>query len=312
MTNKINFPAIEKKVNLCFVRKYRNKGKSYYVFYRANINNKVSQKLKEWFQNQINQIDNKEYPIYTKTNFEDYEYVQLDNVSVWQDFLDKAFSLETQEDEILSKIKNQLTAFIVYHKKGNEIIGYSRRILPSSVLSKEGLFALFLEDSSFSDLVEQKGVEIDKYADLVFKITKEKSEGIILNKYNFNGTFDIIEQQKNEALEIIRRDPIIKNNPSFSMVESEISKNRTFQKMLLNPVVNKNLEAVDYEYLKTAKEKLGTEIEYNLDEQNKTIIFPVGKEKEAIHSYLKAKGYKYQKTIDDKHYLESNPERVIK
>ncbi|MDO8508937.1 MAG: hypothetical protein Q7S27_04600 [Nanoarchaeota archaeon] len=312
MGHKINFPNIEKGVNLCFVRKYRNSGKTHYIFYKASIKNKVSLILKDWLINQINKINNKDYPDYTLTNFENPEYISLEEINVWKDFKEKAFSIDTQEDEILSKIKNQLTAFIIYSKKGKEIIGYTRKISSSNVLTKKGLFSLLLDDSSFNELIEQEGVEIDKYADLIFKISEIKDEGIILNKYDFNGTFDIIEQQRNEALEIVRKDPVIKNNPSFQMVESEISKNRTFQKMLLNPVVNKNLEMVDYEYLKKAKNNLGFEITYDLDEKNKTIIFPQGKEKESIHSYLKVKGHKYQKTIDDKHYLESNPERVIK
>jgi len=101
MSNKINFPDIEKGVNLCFVRKYRNEGKTRYIFYHANIKNKVSQVLKEWLIDHIKNINNKEYPEYTQTNFEDSEYVLLDNIEVWKEFTDEAFSLETQEEALI-------------------------------------------------------------------------------------------------------------------------------------------------------------------------------------------------------------------
>jgi len=48
MDNSIKFPEIKKNAKLCFVRKYRQKGITRYIFYRANIKTKVSQVLKEW------------------------------------------------------------------------------------------------------------------------------------------------------------------------------------------------------------------------------------------------------------------------
>lgn len=312
MVNKINFPTIEKKINLCFVRKYRQGGKSHYIFYRANIKKKVSEKLKNWLSEHIQKVNNKEFLDYNKNNFEDWQYINLNGINSWTNFLEKAFSLETQEEEILSKIKNQLTAFIIYHKKGNEIIGYTRRISSSSVLFKEGLFSLFLEDSAFNELKEKKGVEIDKYADLIFSINKDESEGIILHKYDFNGTFDIFEQQKNEAVRVAQSEDFLKEIRQGQGIREIIEKDRTIQKMLTNSVIFPYMKEVNFETLKKLKEEGGSEISFKLDEENKKIIFPEEDKKKAIHDYIKAKSYKYQKDLNDKHLLESNPEKVIK
>jgi len=312
MPNKINFPAIEKKPRLCFVRKYRQNKLTRYIFYRADINQKVSRFIKDWLSKRLSEVDNKEYGNYTMDNFDDYEFVDLGTINSWKDFEEKAFSISTQEDSILEKIRHNLIAYIVYVKQKNGTFGFIRKITPSSLLNKKGLYSLFMDNSSFNDIKEQKGIEIDEYSDLVFLKDENGSMGIIRNKYYFNGIFDIFTQQKNDAVEIIHNDPVLQGHPSLNIIEKEVSNNRMFQKMLLNPVVSKNLEVVNFEQFKKAKDDLGTEVSYEVDEENKTIIFPVGSEKDAVHSYIRVKGYKYQKTIDDKHYLESNPERVIK
>lgn len=187
---KINFPKISKKVQICFVRKYRQQGKTYYIFYRANINTKVSKVISNWMTNNIASVDSAEVTDYTLDNYQTPEYVDLDTIDAWATFKEKAFSISKQEKSNLVKIKHNLVAFIVYVKLENTIFGYMRKITPSSVLNREGLFQVFLDDSTFNDIKEQKGLEIDPYSDLVFKIHQGKSEGIITKKFNFNSIVD--------------------------------------------------------------------------------------------------------------------------
>ena len=150
MDNKIKFPNIEKNAELCFVRKYRQKSVTRYIFYRANIKTKVSQVLKEWLIKKTSEVSDKKLGDYSADNFQDAEYINLKDINTWNEFEQKAFTIEHQENEILEKIKNHLIAFIVYVKQDNLIIGYVRKITPTSLLNKKGLYSLFLEHSSFN------------------------------------------------------------------------------------------------------------------------------------------------------------------
>ncbi|MEM4335413.1 MAG: hypothetical protein QXY61_00230 [Candidatus Anstonellales archaeon] len=312
MNNKIKFPEIKKNAELRFVRRYRQKGVTRYIFYRANINTEVSQVLKEWLSKEISKISDRELTDYTVDNFQDVEYINLKTIDTWGEFEQKAFTLEHQENEILEKIKNHLIAFIIYVKQDDEIIGYVRKITPKSLLNKKGWYVIFLKDSSFNEIKKQEGVEIDDLADLVFKISKNKSEGAILQKYNFNSIFDIFEQQKNDSIKILEMSDLITKHPEKAEIENMVKSDRQIQQMLLNPLFKSHAKEVDFATLKKLKEEVGDKIHFELDETNKIPIFPADKRREAIKDFIKVISYRYQRDLDSKHILESKPIKMIK
>jgi len=314
MNNKIKFPKIRKNAELCFVRKYRQKGVTRYIFYRANITTNVSQVLKEWLIKKTSELSDKKLGEYTVDNSEDaeYEYIDLKDINTWDEFKQKAFTIEYQEDEILEKIKKHLIAFIVYVKQDNLIIGYVRKITPTRLLNKKGLYYLFLEDSSFNEIKEQKGIEIDEFADLLFKISEDKSEGVILQKYNFNSIFDIFEQQKTDSVKMLETSDLITKHPEKNEIENIVKSDRQIQQMLLNPLFRAHAKEISFDTLKKLKEEVGDKIRFELDEINKLPIFPADKKKEAIKDFIKTISYRYQRDLDSKHVLESKPIKMIK
>jgi len=312
MGNSIKFPDIKKNAELCFVRKYIQKGITRYNFYRANINTKVSQVLKEWLIKKTSELSDKKLEEYTVDNFHDTEYINLKDINTWNEFEQKAFTLEHQKDEILEKIKNHLIAFVVYVKQENLIIGYVRKITPTSLLNKRGQYFIFLGDSSFNEIKEQKGIEIDEFADLVFKISENKSEGAILQKYNFNSIFSIFEQQKTDAVKMLEKSDLITKHPQKDEIENIVKSDRQIQRMLLNPLFKEHVNEVGFDTLKKLKEELGDKISFELDENNKLPIFPPDKMKEAIKDFIKTISYRYQRDLEGKHVLESKPIKMIK
>jgi len=312
MSAKLIFPEINGSAELCFVRKYRQKGVTHYIFYRANIKTEVSEVLKEWLIKKTSEISNIELKEYTIDDFEDAEYINLKEINKWSEFEQKAFTLEHQEEEILEKIKNHLIAFVIYVKQDDLVIGYIRKITPASLLNKKGLYSLFLKDSSFNEIKEQKGIEIDNSADLVFKISKDKSEGAILKKYNFNSIFDIFEQQKTDSVKILKESDLITKHPEIAEIENIVKSDRQIQKMLLNPLFKEHAKEINFDTLKKLKDEVGDKICFELDESNKVPIFPADKKKEAIKDFIKTISYRYQRDLDSKHVLESKPIKMIK
>lgn len=312
MKRKINFPELEKKPQICFVRKYRHKGKTHYMFYHAKIKKKVSGVLLSWLSNNIQRVNGKEFEEATISNFQNPEYVNLNEVDIWQLFKEKAFTLEQENEEILEKIKQGLVAFVVYIKQGSNIIGYARNITPSKVLTKKGLYSIFLDDSTFNDIRERKGIEVDEYADLVFKISDRESEGVILVKYNYNSIFDIITQQRKDSIKALRKSPLFNQHERKSEIEAIVNKNRMLQKMILNPIFKERVSEITFETFKTLKAELNSKVSFEIDETNQKVLFPNDKETEAIKDFIKTISSKFARDIDKKHILEVEPERIVK
>jgi len=314
MTKKIKFQEIEdkEKVQLVFVRKYRQNRVTRYIFYRANINKKVSEELKKWLKDHIEKVDDKDLKEYSPDNYKDLEYVDLSSIDKWKFFKDQAFTIKSQEQTDLSKIKSNLVAFIIYLQKGKQIIGSIRKITPSNVLNKTGLFTLFLENSAFNEIKEDKGIRIDKYSDFVFKITTDKSEGIIVTKYNFNSIFDVYEQQKKESVKLLKDCTVISSHPESNQIKEIVKNDRTIQRMLINPIVKDHMNEINFDIIKNLKNEIQTTLAFEVDEQNKQIIFPDNKKKEAIRDFIKVISWKYSRSLDSTHIVEGNPQKIIK
>ena len=314
MTKKIKFPDIEdkEKAQLVFVRKYRQNKVTRYIFYRANINKNVSEELKKWLKEHIKKVEDKTLNEYSPDNYKDLEYVDLPSIDKWEFFQKHAFSIKSQEHADLSKIKSNLVAFIIYIQKGKEIIGSIRKITPSNVLNKTGLFTLFLENSAFNELREDKGIRIDKYSDFVFKITKDKSEGVIITKYNFNSIFDVYEQQKKESIKLLKNCTVISSHPESNDIQEIVKSDRTIQRMLINPIVKDHMNEINFDIIKNLKNEIQTTLAFEIDEQNKQIVFPNNNKKEAIRDFIKVISWKYSRSLDSTHIVEGNPEKIIK
>ena len=313
MELKINFPKIENEdVGLCFVRKSRQNQRTSYHFYKGNISKKISDELKKWLIENLNSLKKTELKPYNPNNYRDAEHLDLDKIDTWAHFKKSAFDLAHQEITGLDTIKHNLIAFIIYIKLKDTIIGQVRKVTSSSLLDKKGLYTLFFDDSAFNELKEQKGIEIDKYADLIFKFTSQSSEGAILHKFEFNSIFDVFSQEKRESVNILKSCKLIDNHQNKQEIIKIVEDDRMIQRMLINPLVKAHLNEVDFETVKELKKEIKEDIAFDIEESSKQIIFPKDNIKAAIRDFIKVISQKFSRSLDNKHIWEGTPERVVK
>ncbi len=305
--------------NLVFIKTYRsqtNEGQkeTRYTFYRANIGSTVAQKLKEWLLENIGEVNGgkfEEYDISTEEG--DYEYVDLSGIENWEHLKNRAFTLGTQDEVDLRKVKSNLKGYMIYSKIGdNNIIGLVRKITQSSVLDKRGIYRLYLAGSAFNEIKEERNVELDKYADLVFKTNNDVSEGVVLNKPNFNSIFDIQEQQRRQSMDVLDNLELIEDHPQREEIVSIVQEDRRFQKMLINPIVREHMNEVTFDIIRTLKQEIPNELAFDIDEPNEQIIFQDENKKEGIHDFIKVIGWRYSRTVDLSHIIEGTPSEVVK
>lgn len=290
MNNKIIFPELNNNnnyVQICFIRKYRQNKKTYYVFYNVEMEKGISITLKEWLEENINLCNNKSFSSYNPSNYSNEdEYFNFESLDKWTIFSEKAFTIQTEKVE-LSDIKRNLIGYIIYVKVDDFILGQIRKLSPSNVLDKKGFYRLLFDNSKFNDLHEEIGLRIDKKADLVFIKSDEKSEAIIFDQKNFKLIFDMHEEEKKEAIKILDKISILKNHPDYDALKQITSDDRTIQRMLINPVVKNYLNEIDFSTIKQLKLELEDEIAFKIDDENQQIIFKTGNEKKGIHDLIK-------------------------
>lgn len=305
--------------NLVFIKTYRSQTsegqkETKYTFYRVNIAINVAQKLKDWLIENVNEVNGgkfKEYDISTEEG--EYEYVDLSGIENWKYLKNRAFSLNTQDEIDLRKVKSHLKGYIVYSKiDGENLIGIVRRIYPASVLDQKKMYRLFLTGSAFNEIKEDRNVKIDKDADLVFKSNNEVSEGVVLNKPNFNSVFDINEQQRKQSIEVLGNLELIEDHPQRDEIVSIVRDDRRFQKMLINPIVLEHMNEVTFEVIRSLKQEIPDELAFDIDESNEQIIFPDENKKEGIRHFIKVIGWRYSRTVDLSHIIEGTPSEVVK
>ena len=318
MNNTIIFPKLNNNnyVQICFIRKYRQNKKSYYVFYNVEIEKEISITLKGWLEKNIYLCNNKSFSSYNPSNYSnkyeyEYEYFNFESLDKWTIFSEKAFTIQNEKVE-LSDIKRNLIGYIIYVKIDGFILGQIRKLSPSNVLDKKGFYRLFFDNSKFNDLQEETGLRIDKKADLVFIKSDEKSEAIIFDQKNFKLIFDMHEEEKKEAIKILDKISILKNHPDYDVLMQITSDDRIIQRMLINPVVKNYLNEIDYSTIKQLKLELGDKIAFKIDDENQQIIFKTGNEKKGIHDLIKTVTSKYNRSLNNKHIIESTPTRFLK
>jgi len=313
MTSKsIDFPDTNLNVELCFIRKTRQNKKTYYIFSRADLHKDVAKELTKWLKEKIGKHTGKNYPNYSPLEYGNIEHIDLSGLDVWPKYKKDAFDIAPKSDDPLSKIKTNLCGVIFYVKLKDSIIGMMRKITPGNLLSKKGRYTLFIDNSAFNSLKENKGIILDKDADLLFYFSNDKDEALILNKYNFNYLFDIFEQQQKDSQAILDLCKFTKGHECIDELKNSVETDRQIQKMLLNPIVKEHMHEVTFDVIKKLKTELPEELSYDIDEKNKKIIFPEAKRREAIKSFIKVLSHRITQTVDGKHLIDGNPERVLK
>jgi hypothetical protein len=307
---------------LCFIKRES----SNYVFYRAEVKDEISKKLKEWLKENINEIKrmSPEDQLKNFTELDEYESFKKE----WKEkFFKKRYEWERYKLKDLKKIYNNLTAFMIYirYKDDNGdtmVVGQVRKIKPSYVLKKDGYWNLLFDGVAFNKITpSNEGVMIDKYADFIFRINlNESSEAIIFNHANFEDILDIREEIKNNAKSIICNSNLSQYLDDSNEIWKIVEGDRTLQRMIVNPRIKKCINNVNIDSFIELKNRLpDNEIGYYIDKENRKIKLPntgqdeketLKNRKKAIRNIIKVVGYVYSISLDNKHIVEGDPYNI--
>lgn len=318
------FPEFDEKdyPQICFIKKSRIKGKTTYTFLKASIEKEISKTFRGWFTENIRKAEERKIDTYNPSISSDsIEWIDLNSVNNWDLFLEKAFCINEDETErsnrsiaSLDEVKRHLIGFIIYIKKDKSIYGQIRKRSPSNVLNKSGIYNIYFGNSVFNEMKEEKGFQVDEFADLIFEVSDESSYAIIYNKSNFKDIFDMREQEKRDALEVISKVSLFtKNKVVYEKIMIIVEDDRNLQKMLINPSFSEYFEEVDFSVLNELKNEVSNGVNFEIDVTNQDLILPVGKEKEAVKDIIKSVTGRYKRSLNRKHIVESgNVKRVLK
>jgi len=300
------------QVELCFCRKYRISRNTRYAFYRGEIDKTVTEELKKWLIDNIQQLENREISKFAEGGEGSIFSIELDDINTWNSFEENAFSLENQEEFTdLKVIRDNLNNYIIYIKLEDALIGQIRRMQPKNVLDKKGRFSMFFDNSTFNVLREDKGVRLDKYCDFLFIVKENKKLGIITNKEKFESIFDMYEQYQQEAENIISSSEIFLSFGDQTRMIEMVKTDRIIQKMLRNPVAQRGFSEVKGEDIVRIKEDLKDSVKFEINEKGE-IVFPSENEKAAFRDLIKVIGHHFNETLFQKHIIESTPVRFLR
>ncbi|PJE81270.1 hypothetical protein COU58_03500 [Candidatus Pacearchaeota archaeon CG10_big_fil_rev_8_21_14_0_10_32_42] len=307
----------EDQAQICLIRKYRTTNgeekKTNYSFFKIGVHKKISDEIKGWLSENFKKIENKNIIEYNPSvEMEELEKVELNGLEVWKEFEEKAFSGFNFQEIDLTKLKTHLSGIIIFIKKGDEVYGQIRKVTRANILDRKGWYTLFFGKDKFNDLIEEKGIRLDKGADFIFYCKKEKCEGIILDKSNFKSIFDLWEEYKKKAIVNTKEIKLFKENEYSDSFYKIVEEDRIIQKMLINPAFEKYLNEIDYSDLKSLKQEVPN-IGFDLNEETQNFVLPVGKEKDAIRDLIKVISGRFGRSINNQHIIEnSGVRRVLK
>lgn len=307
----------EDYAQICFVKKYGRKkdGKNVtnYSFFKIGIRKEISKEVKEWVKQNFKKIKKEKIIDYNPSvELEDLERIDLKKLEAWNKFEQEAFDGINFRAPELNKLKSNLIAVIIFVKTINNYYGQIKRIFPGNILNQKGLYNLYFNGEEFNDLREESGLRLYKSADFIFCSDDKGSEGIVLNKENFNKIFDLWEEYKKRSLENAKEVKLFAQSQYFNSFCVVINEDKQIQKMLMNPVFENYLNEIGYGDLAKLKRQVPG-LNFELDDKQKDFILPKDNEKEAIRDLIKVISGRFGRSINNKHVVEnSGIKRVLK
>jgi len=300
----------EVQSQMCFCRWYRKNGNTKYTFYRANITKKIAIEFKKWLITHINYLNDREIENISEYGDGCLPSIDLNNIDTWKYFGENAFNLKCQELTDLKSIKHNLKSYIIYIKYDDILVGYTTRLKPSHVLAKKGMFKLQFDNSTFNQINDNNGVEINNSCSFLFISNRTMNIGLIFNMDDFESIFDMNEQYQIEAENIIRKSDIFQCFGNKDRILEIVKSDRTVQKMLRNPVSQKSFTEININDIGIIKTYLGNDVNFTIDDDNNIRLGE--NEKEAFKDLIKAVGHHFNKTLFGDHIIESSPKRFLR
>jgi len=289
--------------HICFIRKHRVDKNTRYVFKSPGIDiEKVSNKLLGWLKDNYEKIDLENICKYNAgVPQETKEWVRLNDISTWNHFLNPInhnFDREIDQKE-LDKMDTNFAGVMIFCTKNKCVYGQITKLTPKFVLNNsENFLAIFDSDGNnyISELKNEKGFRISSYPDLLFSINSEGvASAIIFSKQKFEEIFDIGEELKLNAIEVLSKIELFVENPAYREIENFVKQDRTIQRMLNNRVfLDGSIRYLTFAELKRLKEAASEILLFEISEDGKSFVLPNDNSKgRALRQIIKAISRRY-------------------
>ena len=297
-------------LNVIFCKKYKGERELSYSFVKPNLSDEAAKQFFDMLSKNVERLTEKiGETSYSMDNTE----INLENVNHWNKFREKMVSNRDSSslDRRFEKLSVHLTAFLVYVKVNNDLLGYARRLHPSSVL-KSGILRMFIEGESISKVSEQKVLEIDENCDFVFIEYNDLKKGYKLNEDNFDQIFEMPEKYQAKAKENLNRLPGLASIPNAEKLKSVVLGDKGLQKRLSTPFIQKGIDKLSTDDIKKIISEVSASVTLSIVLKNDgSLMFDEGNIKKAISDYLDIVGYKYSKPFVQDYIIRSTPEKLI-
>ena len=297
-------------LNVIFCKKYHGEKGTGYSFVKPNLSDEAAIQFFDMLSQNLKILTEKMGETsYSSDNME----IILENVNHWNKFKQEMTgeNAESSPDQKFEKLSSNLTAFLVYAKEKNDLIGYARRLHPTSIL-KSGVLRLFLQGASISKVSQEKMIEIDKNCDFVFIESNNLKKGYKLNEENFDHIFEMPEKYQAIAKENLERLPGFSSIPIASDLKAMVLEDKGLQKRLSTSFIQRGIDELSEDDVKKIISQVNASVTLSIVlDNNGSIKFDENNKKKAISDYLDIIGYKYSKPFVQNYIIRSSPEQLI-
>lgn len=309
---KHSLEAEDVNLNLFFTKKERIKGETNFKFFRAHHNGNATEALKEILIGNIEKVKNENYiNDFNENNSDAFVKIDLSLIDNWQHYEGALNNIESHEIENLKALKKSLNNFMISHKDENGVIvGQIRRIYPKQVLLNKGFISLPFNENVFNEVKEDhEHVEIDNDFDVLLIVKDDEKIAIARDQTIFNEIFDMDDQIKREALEVVSESRLYDFFEDKDRILRIAKEDRNIQSMLRNKITMEGFSEISLNDLELAKTKLGSIVDFNITDGR--IVLSENNEKESLKGVIKAAGYHFNESLYGEHIIEGRPTKKL-
>lgn len=299
-------------ITLLFTRKKRIKHETTFNYFRGHHEGNATEALRDILFANVAKVKNEDYiNDFNENNSDAFVKINLNDIDNWKHYEEPINNINSQELENLKDLKKSLNNFMIFHKDENgDIIGQIRRIYPRQVLLDKGFISLFFNDNIFNEAKEDNDdIQIDSDFDVLFILKGDKQLAIAKDQIIFNEIFDMDDQIKKEALEVVSESKLYDFFEDINKVMKIAEEDRNIQSMLRNKVTMEGFSEISLDELLGAKTKLGDIV--NFDVYDSKIVLAQDNEKQSLKGVIKAAGYHYNESLYGEHIIEGRPSKKL-
>lgn len=298
-------------ISLLFTQKKRIMKSTEFKYFSGHHEGNATERFINILNNTIQKIINKNIiSNFSEDSPDDYVLINLNNVDNWEHYETAINNVTVPNVDDLKTLKSSLNNFILARKNEIILIGQIKRLYPRQVLLDTDTVSFMFNNNIFNDVeIYEDRVEIEDDFDVFFILIEDLKLAIVKNQKTFNDIFDMHDQIKNEALEVVSTSNLYEFFDNKEKIIEIIESDRTVQNMLRNPITSEAFAEITMENLLEAKSKLENLADFEINNGN--IKLSSEKEKESLKCVIKTAGHCYNAALYGSDIIEGRPTKKL-